>query len=113
MVSKFEFESFVGGYDSFAVSKQKFTKEEAIKCAIYQKDWSGREGYIAIGDAFVRHRAGRNEEGEPVVGWWLEYEEHKRSCPVWCFHTTNDPANDGKWAGDYEYIPIGERREGE
>ena len=108
MASKFEFESFVGGYDRFAVSKQKFTKEEAIECARYQNDWNSGKGYIAIGDAFVRHRAGRDEEGEPRVCWWLEYEEHRRSCPVWCFHITKDPANDGKWENDYEYIPIEE-----
>lgn len=112
MPSKFEFENFVGGYDSFAVSKQKFTKEEAIECARYQKDWNSGKGYIAVGSAFVRHRAGRNEDGEPCVGWWLEYEEHKRSCPVWCFHRINDPTNDGKWANDYEYIPIEEGSEG-
>ncbi len=30
-MSKFEYGSFYGGYDNFAVSKQKFTKEEAIE----------------------------------------------------------------------------------
>jgi len=33
-----------------------------------------------------KKRAGINEDGEPCVGWWLEYKEHKRSCPVWAFH---------------------------
>ena len=30
-MSKFEYESFYGGYDDFAVSKEKFTKEQAIE----------------------------------------------------------------------------------
>lgn len=99
-ISKFDFTSFVGGYDSFAVSKQKYTKEEAIEIAkaeyFYQDD-----GYIGIGDGFVRHRAGVNEDGEKVVGWWGEYEEYERSCPVWMFHYSKSPKDK-----DYEYIEL-------
>ena len=111
MASKFDFNCFRGGLDTFAVSKEKYSKKEAIECAKYQNDWHDSKRYIAIGTAFVRHRAGRNEDGEPCVGWWLEYEEHDRSCPVWCFHLVADPARDGIWAKDYEYIPIADIKE--
>lgn len=106
--SKFDFSSFVGGYDVFAVSKQRFTKEEAIALALREKDWQDDKCFIAVGNAFVRHRAGVDECGERVVGWWLEYEEHSTSCPVWCFHTVKDPSHDHKWAADYEYIKVGD-----
>lgn len=61
----------------------------------------GRGRFIAIGEGFVRHRAGTNEDYEPCVGWWLEYTQHKRSCPVWTFHTTLIKDETFK---DYEYI---------
>lgn len=102
-MSKFEHCGFRGGYDDYAVSKEKYTKEEAID--IYKFEYGIQKsdtGYIAICDAFVRHRAGINEDDEPQVGWWLEYEEYKRSCPVWAFHITE--SNNEKFKG-YEYIP--------
>lgn len=111
--SKFDFSGFVGGYDNFAVSKQKYTREEAIELAKLENDWYGGGCYIAIGSAFVRHRAGVDEDGERCVGYWLEYEEHKRSCPVWCFHLAKDPSHDSRIFKDYEYIfcPHGERKD--
>lgn len=57
--------------------------------------------FIAVCDAFVRYRAGVNEDYEPCVGWWLEYKQHKRSCPVWAFHIAKDIAKE-KFK-DYEY----------
>ena len=85
-MSKFEYGSFVGGYDEFAVSKEKFTKDEAIKIAMRETEGVKKPYYFAIGDCFVRHRAGMNEDHEPCVGWWLEYTEKKRSCPCWGVH---------------------------
>lgn len=32
-MSKFDYEKFSGGYDVFAVSKEKYTKEQAIEIA--------------------------------------------------------------------------------
>lgn len=104
--SKFEFSSFYGGYDMFAVSSQKYTKEEAIEIAKFENDWYEAENYIAVGSAFVRHRAGVDEDGERHVCWWLEYEENKRSCPVWVFHIAVDPSHDSKLFKGYEYIKL-------
>ena len=85
-MSKFEINRFIGGYDDIAVSKEKFTKDEAIKIAMLETEGVKKPYYLAIGDCFVRHRAGMNEDNEPCVGWWIEYVEHKRSCPCWGFH---------------------------
>ena len=99
-MSKFDYEKFYGYEDILAISKEKYTKEEAIKIARAEFEHSRK--YLAIGNGFVRHRAGVNEDGEPCVGWWLEYTEHKRSCPCWIFHVTDDK---NEWCNkDYEYI---------
>ncbi|MDD6069968.1 MAG: hypothetical protein PUC12_04035, partial [Clostridiales bacterium] len=47
----------------------------------------------------VRHRAGVNDDNEPCVGWWLEWNEHKRSCPVYSFHVTHE--------SEYPYLKEG------
>lgn len=85
-MSKFDYGSFYGGYDTFAVSMEKFSFAEAVDKYIEETGVvSGEE--IAVCHAYVRHRAGRNEDGECCVGWWLEYKKHKRSCPVYAMHT--------------------------
>lgn len=105
-MSKFEFDCFYGGYDSFAVNKEKYTMEQAIEIA--KREMMGgsivQPFFLAIGEGFVRHRAGRDEDGERCVGWWLEYEQHKRSCPCWVFHTTN--CTDEYFSKNYEFIRI-------
>lgn len=104
-MSKFEYDTFYGGYDILAVSKEKYTKEEAIELAKVELEHDEEPYYLAVGSAFVRHRAGVNEDHEPCVGWWLEYKEHKRSCPCWVFHiafTLIKPFRDE----GYEYIEI-------
>lgn len=83
--SKFDFAEFDGGYDDFAVNKDKHSIEEAL--SIYKSEMDIEPGQtVSVGEAFVRHHAGINEDGEPCVGWWLEYEEHKTSCPVYAMH---------------------------
>ena len=87
-MSKFDYSCFYGGYISFAVNAQKYTKEQAIEIferETCEKVGSGRRDYT-VGEAWTRHRAGRNEDNEPTVGWWVEYAEYQRSCPVWEFH---------------------------
>lgn len=83
--SKFDYGCFEDGYDFFAVNKGRYTLQEALD--IYKQEMSPEPGeHIAVtGDAFVRHRWG-NIDGETHVGWWIEYEEHPRSCPVWAMH---------------------------
>lgn len=86
-MSKFEYSGFSGGDGDFAVNAEKYTEEQAIK--IFQEETSGvvgeARGEYKIVPAYVRHRAGVNEDGERQVGWWLEYHKYKRSCPVWSF----------------------------
>lgn len=86
-MSKFDYDIFYGGVDDLGVSKEKYTKEEAIKIAMVELEQHNTNGlFLAISDAFACHRAGVNEDNEPCVGWWLEYQERKRSCPVYAFH---------------------------
>lgn len=60
-MSKFEWGVFYGGFDHFAVSKEKYTKEEAIE--IYKREMDIPSGEtISVGESYVRHRAGVNEE---------------------------------------------------
>lgn len=102
-MSKFDYGTFYGGFDSFAASKEKYTKEQAIEIAKVELESVDKPYFIAVGDGFVRHRAGVNEDLEPCVGWWLEYEEHKRSCPAWVFH--RDKLKTDK--DNYGYVEIG------
>ena len=81
-ISKFDFMKFNGGYDEFAVSKQRYSRDEAIAVAKREMDIEP----LVIGEAYVTHRAGMNEDDEPCVGWWIDYEPYKRSTPAWVFH---------------------------
>lgn len=104
-MSKFDYANFYGNcMDVLAVSKEKYTREQAVEIAKIELEVIDKPYYIAIGDGYVRHRAGRDEDGECCVGWWLEYEEHNRSCPCWIFHRTT---NVNEWRHEkYEYIHI-------
>lgn len=108
-MSKFDYGIFYGGYDKLAVSKERYTKEEAIEIAKRELAWYNSETpyYLSIGDGFVRHRAGRNEDGEPCVGWWIEYKECKRSCSCWVFHTIEAVLKDSCFLEkEYKHILI-------
>lgn len=102
--SKFTFDNFSGGYDDFAVSQQRYTKEQAIKLYLTEGIIPNGVEQISVGRAFVRHGYGRNEDNEPCSCWWLEYNDGPRSVPAWVFHiTANRRLNDG-----YEIINIRE-----
>ena len=104
-MSKFDYSSFYGGYDAVAVSKEKYTREQAIEIAKQElQHLLKKYPYLCIGDGFVRHRAGVNEDYEPCVGWWLEYTEHKRSCPCWVFHVSK--VKDHGFHDEYECILV-------
>ena len=93
-MSKFEHAHFVGGDESFAVNAEKYTKEEAIALADDEIGWGPGEYTMVVTRIFVRHRAGLNEDNEPVVGWWLEDRQYKRSCPVYAFRASEyEPAH--------------------
>lgn len=107
-MSKFDYASFFGGYDEFAVSKEKYTKEQAIEIAKVEMESHNKPYFIAVGEGFVRHRAGRNEDNEPCVGWWLEYKQFDRSRPCWIFHKVRDTGAfpESQFGRQYEYIEI-------
>jgi hypothetical protein len=77
--SKFEWLDFCEGY--ILISKQKYTYEEAEAIAKRELDCET----VKSQNAFATHRAGINDDGDPVVCWWFDYREYKRSVPVWAF----------------------------
>lgn len=111
-MSKFDYGIFSGGYDDFAVNAEKYTIDEAIK--LYAEELCGvsfimrdtiKNGdpiLIAVEKAFVRHRAGVNEDNEPCVGWWIEYNQQKRSCPAWVFHLHHERYAPGQCLFDFD-----------
>ena len=103
-MSKFNYEGFYGGYDCLAVSKEKYTKQEAIDIARKELAYE-KQIYLAICDGFVKHRAGMNEDNEPCVGWWIEYEKTQRDCPAFLFHLTDNKDEHFK---NYEYVLLHE-----
>lgn len=87
-ISKFNFDYFWEDYGCvrwFAVSKQKYTQEEAN--AIFEQETGESAANCKIQDCAVVWRAGI-VDGEPRVCWWLELEAdgtEPRHCPVWAF----------------------------
>jgi hypothetical protein len=106
-MSNFDYDIFYGGYDTLAVSKEKYTKEQAIEIAKKElRPPHVKEYDLMVGSSYVRHRAGINADGEPCVGWWIEYKECKRSCPVWVFHRNKQSLD-----ANYETIHVTEAQE--
>lgn len=87
-ISKFDYGAFFSYYPDeriFAVSMQRFSFEEAIR--LYEKE-IGHPKFYESGAASVIWRAGRDEDNERRVGWWLDFEHdgtEPRYCPVWIF----------------------------
>ncbi|MGN0557867.1 MAG: hypothetical protein ACI4IS_00250 [Acutalibacteraceae bacterium] len=109
-MSKFDFDIFRGGFDTFAVSKERYKKEQAIELFMYENGLQNKTVTIAItGNAWVRHRAGRNEDNEKCVCWWLEYADYGRNCPVWAMHIARNNEFE-KYpkhiTNNYEYIEV-------
>lgn len=88
-MSKFDYDIFCDGdYTALAVSKEKHSKEEAIKLAKFELD-SYKPYYLLLENGYVRHRAGVTDDGERRVCWWLEDVKNDRSCPCWVLHIHN------------------------
>lgn len=88
-MSKFDSGIFYGGYDVYAVNAEKYSLQEAIE--IFEDQCNpnkvGKEiGQYVVSKAYVKWRAGVNEDHEPCVGWWIEYGKRKGSCPAYVFH---------------------------
>ena len=83
--SKFDFEVFHGDWAAWlGISKQKYTKEEAVALWEQQLVLKFDEKDHIVEDAFVRYRFGRNEDNEPCSGWWLEWKDYgSKSVPAW------------------------------
>ena len=83
--SKFDSEMFYGEWDChMGFNKQKYTKEQALEA--WEEIMTELDEVIpfVIEDAFVRYRVGQNEDHEPCVGWWLEWEDcGNKSVPAW------------------------------
>lgn len=109
-MSKFDYASFCGGYDDLAVSKERYTKEQAVEIARIELEHR-KHKYLFCGNGYVWHRAGVNDDNEPCVGWWLEYSEHKRSCSCWVFHSSDDL--DQNFHGKYEVFELHKSKERE
>jgi hypothetical protein len=84
-ISKFDYSSFNGGFDDFAVSRQKFSIGEALQ--LFVDESVINEGdVIGVTYAYATHRAGMTDDNEPCVGWWLGYTYTKRGRPVYAMH---------------------------
>jgi len=105
-MSKFSDGYFFGDWYGYAVSKEKFTKDQASEMAKLEleKPYAKEPYCIRIRNAFVRYRVGWNENNERCAGWWLEFkEESKRSVPVWLFDELPEGA---ARSPEYEYIEM-------
>ena len=105
--SKFVCSIFLNGYDDFACSQERYSKDQAIRLYIQEGAFSlNHVKEISIGRAYVRFRYGYDpDEHRPKAGWWLEYTQYPRSCPVWVFHVPGTRAN---FEDGYEIINIEE-----
>lgn len=101
-MSKFEY----GWSDdnTYAVSKERFSKQEALEMFKEELNYIKEPYYVQIEDAYIRHRAGVTDKNEPRVGWWIEYTNHKRNCPVWLFRKVIK--ENVKRNTNYEYIYV-------
>lgn len=86
--SKFSYAAFYDDWNNkwlFAVSKQKYTLEEARK--LFEVETDNKADFCQTQDGAVVWRAGVTNN-EPCVGWWLEMDcdgTEPRRCPVWVF----------------------------
>ena len=79
-MSKFDYDAFTGDYP-VAVSKERYTEQEAIEIA---KSELG-VNVVEKADGFVRYGYGVDDDDELRNTWWLEFHESKHCCPVWAF----------------------------
>ena len=109
--SKFDHEYFYDDDDDFnelGISKQKYTKEEAIEVAKNYFGASKKSFYLAIGNNFARYRVGRDSFGNCISGWFLEGYECNRSCPVYTVHVVTMECIEffKEHHKEYEYILV-------
>ena len=82
-MSKFDYAAFCDDDGMYiGVSKERHSIDQARDIACSEL---GEPVCLLEGDYRARFRTGRTLEGEPTVGWFLDYGDLKRSCPVWVF----------------------------
>lgn len=70
-MSKFDYDVLYDEDDTYlAVSKERYTLDEARAIAEHEL---GAKARLLANDYCVRHRTGRSLEGEPTVGWFLDF----------------------------------------
>ena len=88
-MSKFSYDVFKvygDNYYSVAVSKERYSEQEAIQIA--KSELGVKE--VEKRDGFVRFGYGLDDDNELRNTWWLEWSESKRCCPVWAFRRKED-----------------------
>lgn len=79
-MSKFHEGVFYGDEEEYAVSKERYTFEDAYETAAVEL---GTKDIVAE-DKFVYYGFG-NDNGELYNGWWLTDTPTGRCVPVWAF----------------------------
>lgn len=69
------------GYNILCVNSNKYSKEQAI--VIFEQENYDKK-VIEIKQGYVRYGYGINDDREKNNGWWLEEENGRNRCPVWC-----------------------------
>lgn len=84
--SSFDYDWFWDGigYNILCVNSDKYTKEQAR--AIFEQENYNKinKKVTEINQGYVRYGYGVNDDGEKYNGWWLEEENGRNRCPVWC-----------------------------
>ncbi len=83
MASKFDYDAFIGDEYLIAVSKKRYTKEEAAEIAKREfmtdsVEYEPEFGWVYCG-------FGTNDDGENFHDWWLVRYKPRIGCPVWVF----------------------------
>lgn len=86
--SKFDYEIFYGDCERvLCINADKYTMEEAHEIAI-KEDFTEENGYKLDFGNYVRHRAGTDDDGRKIVGWWMEdygSRDRRGFVPVYAF----------------------------
>lgn len=83
-MSKFDYNVFFGDKTYLCISKERYTKEQAIEVAI-EEEFINEENSTYLSTGYVRFGYGTDDEGEHRATWWLQFNKPKKGCEVWCF----------------------------
>lgn len=94
-MSKFDYDAFTGDYYHVAVSKERYTEQQAFEIARRELGVDDIKKY----DGYVRYGYGIDDDdiSEGVRNtWWLTLSHKcpKRCCPVWAFRVRRRTENE-------------------